>query len=212
MGARAGVGALGLVLLAILVFLAVSSWSRQPAAAKPSIQPINFPHSLHVQTYEIDCQYCHSDARRSEYAGLPSVARCMGCHKIAGAALPEVKKLAEYYARGEPIPWVRVNKLPEFTYFPHKAHLRANVKCQTYEIDCQYCHSDARRSEYAGLPSVARCMGCHKIAGAALPEVKKLAEYYARGEPIPWVRVNKLPEFTYFPHKAHLRANVKCQT
>ncbi|PYO23024.1 MAG: menaquinol oxidoreductase [Candidatus Rokuibacteriota bacterium] len=131
MGAKAGVGALGLVLLAILVFLAVSSWSRQPAGAKPSIQPIRFPHSVHVQTYKIDCQYCHSDARRSEYAGLPSVQRCMGCHRIAGAALPEVKKVADYYARGEPIPWVRVNKLPEFTYFPHKAHIRASVTCQT---------------------------------------------------------------------------------
>src|SRR2546430_15086147 len=78
MGAKAGVGALALVLLAVLVFLAVSSWSRQPAVAKPSSQPINFPHSVHVQTYRIDCQYCHSDARRSEYAGLPSVERCMG--------------------------------------------------------------------------------------------------------------------------------------
>src|SRR2546428_2312313 len=131
MGEKAGVGALGLVLLAILVFLAVSSRSRQPAGAKPSIQPINFPHRVHVQTYKIDCQYCHSDARRSEYAGLPSVQRCMGCHRIAGAALPEVKKVADYYARGEPIPWVRVNKLPEFTYFPHKAHIRASVTCQT---------------------------------------------------------------------------------
>jgi len=55
----------------------------------------------------------------------------MGCHRIAGAALPEVKKVADYYARGEPIPWVRVNKLPEFTYFPHKAHIRASVTCQT---------------------------------------------------------------------------------
>src|SRR5438132_5624805 len=127
MGARTGVGALGLVLLAILVFLAVSSWSRQPAAAKPSIQPINFPHSLHVQTYKIDCQYCHSDARRSEYARLPSVARCMGCHKIAGAALPEVMKLADYYARGETIPWVRVNKLQEYTFYTQQTHLLATV-------------------------------------------------------------------------------------
>ena len=131
MMAKAGVGALGAVLLAVLVFVAISSWSRQPAAAaKPSIQPINFPHSTHVGTYKIDCQYCHSDARRSEYAGLPSVERCMGCHKIAGAALPEIKKLAEYYAKKESIPWVRVNKLPEFTYFPHKAHIRAGLKCQ----------------------------------------------------------------------------------
>src|SRR3989442_252583 len=36
MGARTGVGALGLVLLAILVFLAVSSWSRQQALLRPN--------------------------------------------------------------------------------------------------------------------------------------------------------------------------------
>ena len=131
MGARAGVGALGVVLLAILVFMAVSSWSRHPAVAKASLQPINFPHNVHVETYKMDCQYCHSDARRSEYAGLPSVSRCLGCHKITAADRPEIKKLGEYLAKGEPIPWVRVNKLPEFTYFPHKAHLRAKVKCQT---------------------------------------------------------------------------------
>ena len=132
MTAKAGVGALGAALLAVLVFLAISSWSRQPAAAaKPLAQPINFPHNVHAGTYKIDCQYCHSDARRSEYAGLPSVERCMGCHKIAAADKPEIKKIAEFFATKTPIPWVRVNKLPEFTYFPHKAHIRAGLKCQT---------------------------------------------------------------------------------
>jgi hypothetical protein len=125
------VGALGIALLAVLIFVAVSSWSRQPAVATPSLQPINFPHNTHVQQYKIDCQYCHSDARRSEYAGLPSVTRCMGCHRITAADKPEIKKLAEYAGKGEPVPWVRVYKLPEFTYFPHKAHIRAQLKCQT---------------------------------------------------------------------------------
>jgi hypothetical protein len=128
---KAGVGAAAVVLLAVLLFLAVSSWSRQPAAAKPSAQPIEFPHIVHVQTYKIDCQYCHADARRSEYAGLPSVERCMGCHKITAADKPEIKKLAEYAAKRQPIPWARVYKLPEFTYFPHKAHIRAELACQT---------------------------------------------------------------------------------
>ena len=99
--------------------------------AKPSVQPIAFPHVVQVQQYKIDCQYCHADARRSEYAGLPSVERCMGCHKITAADKPEIKKLAEYAAKREPIPWARVYKLPEFTYFPHKAHIRAEVACQT---------------------------------------------------------------------------------
>jgi len=128
---KAGVGAAAVVLLAVLMFFAVSSWSRQPAAAKASVQPIEFPHNIHVQTYKIDCQYCHSDARRSEYAGLPSVERCMGCHKVTAADKPEIKKLAEFAAKREPIPWVRVFKVPEFTYFPHKPHVRAEVQCQT---------------------------------------------------------------------------------
>lgn len=128
---KAGIGVLGAVLFAVLLFLALSSWSRQPAVAQASAQPINFPHNVHVQTYKIDCQYCHADARRSEYAGLPSVTRCMGCHKITAADRPEIKKLADYAAKSEPIPWNRVFKVPEFTYFPHKAHIRANVKCQT---------------------------------------------------------------------------------
>ena len=128
---KAGVGAAAVVLLAVLMFFAVSSWSRQPAVAKASVQPIAFPHIVLVQTYKIDCQFCHSDERRSEYAGLPSVERCMGCHKIAGADLPEVKKLADFAAQQQPIPWARVYKVPEFTYFPHKAHIRAEVQCQT---------------------------------------------------------------------------------
>src|SRR4029079_3017925 len=36
-------------------------------------QPILFSHLIHAGSFQIDCQYCHADARRSEYAGLPSV-------------------------------------------------------------------------------------------------------------------------------------------
>ena len=182
MGAKAGVGALGLVLLAVLIFLAVSSWSRQPAVAKPSAQPIDFPHRVHVETYKLDCQYCHTEARRSEYAGLPSVARCMGCHRITAADRPEIRKLAEYAQKQQPIPWVRVYKMPEFTYFPHKAHVRAQVKCQT-------CHGPVETMTTVGAVTGPRltndllhlvglrpaappltmgwCIACHRTENAA---------------------------------------------
>ena len=149
MRAKAGVGALGAVLLAVLVFLALSSWSRQPAVAQASTQPINFPHNVHVETYKIDCQYCHADARRSEFAGIPSVNRCMGCHKITAADKPEIKKLAEYAAKGEPIPWVRVFKVPEFTRFPHKPHIRAELKCQQ-------CHGAVEKMTTVGATTGPR--------------------------------------------------------
>ena len=144
MRAKAGVGALGAVLLAVLIFLAVSSWSRQPAVAQASVQPINFPHNVHVDTYKIDCQYCHADARRSEYAGIPSVERCIGCHKIIGAQdNPEIRKIQQYAEKGTPIPWVRVFKIPEFTYFTHKPHVLAGLACQR-------CHGPVQQMRIVG--------------------------------------------------------------
>lgn len=131
MSAKAGVGALGLVLLVLLGFMALAALGRRPAVAPASVQPINFPHNVHAQTYKMECGYCHADARRSATAGLPSVERCMGCHKITAADRPEIQKLTDYWNKRQPVPWVRVFKVPEFTYFPHKAHIRSKVECQT---------------------------------------------------------------------------------
>jgi hypothetical protein len=107
-------------------------------------QPIFFNHVIHAGSFGIACQYCHADARRSDYAGIPSVDRCLGCHKIVGAQdNPEIKKIHEYAQRREAIPWVRVFKVPEFTYFPHKPHVRAGVECQR-------CHGPVDRMRVVG--------------------------------------------------------------
>jgi mono/diheme cytochrome c family protein len=107
-------------------------------------QPIFFNHVIHAGSFQIACQYCHADARRSEYAGIPSVERCMGCHKIIGAQdNPEIAKIHDYARRGQPIPWVRVFKLPEFTHFPHFAHVRFGLECQT-------CHGPVERMRVVG--------------------------------------------------------------
>jgi mono/diheme cytochrome c family protein len=107
-------------------------------------QPIFFSHLIHAGSFKLDCQFCHADARRSEYAGLPSVQRCLGCHNVIGAQdNPEIGKIHEYARRGEPIPWVRVFKVPEFTYFPHKAHIAANLPCQG-------CHGPIERMRVVG--------------------------------------------------------------
>ena len=123
----------------------------EPEQAKPLVtvdqaprQPIFFSHLIHAGSFQIACQFCHADARRSQNAGLPSVERCMGCHKIIGAQdNPEIAKLHDYWRRREPIPWVRVFALPEFTYFPHKAHVQAGLACQT-------CHGPIERMRVVG--------------------------------------------------------------
>jgi mono/diheme cytochrome c family protein len=96
------------------------------------VQPIFFSHVIHAGSMQISCQYCHANARRSSAAGIPSVERCMGCHKIIAAqGNPEVEKLQRYWERKEPIPWVRVFKVPEYVHFPHKPHVQAGMQCQT---------------------------------------------------------------------------------
>jgi mono/diheme cytochrome c family protein len=115
-------------------------------------QPILFSHLVHAGSFQIGCQFCHADARRSEYAGLPSVERCMGCHRIIGAQdNPEIQKIHRYAERGEAVPWVRVFKIPEFTYFPHKPHVRAGVECQS-------CHGPVERMRVVGAATGPRLL------------------------------------------------------
>lgn len=145
-------------------------------------QPIFFSHVIHAGSFQIPCGYCHTEARRSQTAGLPSVDRCMGCHKIIGAQdNPEIAKIHDYWRRRAPIPWIRVFALPEFTYFPHKAHIRAGLACQG-------CHGPIERMREVGArtgPTLANdlmrvvglrpapppltmgwCMDCHREQNA----------------------------------------------
>jgi mono/diheme cytochrome c family protein len=107
-------------------------------------QPIFFSHLIHAGSFGIACQYCHANASRGPAATVPSVERCMGCHKIVGAQdNPEIAKLHQYWNSRTPIPWVRIFKVPEFTYFPHKPHVVAGVACQT-------CHGPIERMRVVG--------------------------------------------------------------
>jgi mono/diheme cytochrome c family protein len=45
------------------------------------VQPIHFSHRIHAGSNGINCKYCHSSARVSKNAGVPSLNVCMNCHK-----------------------------------------------------------------------------------------------------------------------------------
>ena len=56
----------------------------------------------------------------------------MGCHKIVAAqGNAQVQKLQGYWDEQQPIPWVRIFKIPEYAQFPHKNHIQAGLVCQT---------------------------------------------------------------------------------
>jgi hypothetical protein len=145
----------GLVVLLALVTLLVFQTNKAKASDQ---QPIAFNHEVMVQS-GIDCQFCHADARRSISAGMPSVEKCMGCHKVINPTAPEIQKVAQYYENGQPIPWVRVNQLTRFVYFSHEAHVTAAG------IDCSTCHGDVGHMAIAQpveKMTMGWCLSCHE--------------------------------------------------
>jgi hypothetical protein len=107
----------------------------------------------------MNCLYCHYTANKSMDPGLPAMSTCMGCHlsTYALAKRPEIVKLTAYWNKQQPIPWVRIHKLPEYVHFPHMRHVNAGVTCQT-------CHGQIQEMyqvyQYASL-NMGWCLNCH---------------------------------------------------
>ncbi len=121
------------------------------------VQPINFSHKIHVTDNEIPCMHCHTSADKTPSAGVPSVKKCMGCHKAVATDKPEIIKLTEYWEKQEPIPWIKVHDVPDFVHFTHKRHIKAGLACQT-------CHGPIETMDRVTRVSSLKmpwCIDCH---------------------------------------------------
>lgn len=161
------------------------------------VQPIHYSHRIHAGSNGINCKYCHSAARVSKNAGIPSLNVCMNCHKNISevsdtTATPEhskafydgeIQKLytavgwdvatQKYTGKTQPVKWVRIHNLPDFVYFNHSQHVTvAGVECQT-------CHGPVQtyevQKQFAPL-TMGWCINCHRKT-----EVKMEGnEYYTK--------------------------------
>jgi hypothetical protein len=154
------------------------------ATAKGPAQPIPFSHRIHAGEAAIGCTSCHVYAERGPVAGIPSMARCQGCHKFVKedpekpAITAELKKLLPLLREEKPIEWVRVHRVPDHVYFTHVRHVRAGVRCQEChgEVEkmdvvsqvapltmgwCLDCHHRKQR-EVPGRERLTQCVTCHK--------------------------------------------------
>ncbi len=143
-------------------------WGGSSRQGRSPVQPIAFPHPVHVQTLGMNCLYCHFSANKSMDPGLPAVSTCMGCHTIVGPNRPAlngkparvsqgITTLTQYASKRQPIPWQRVHKVPDYVQFPHMTHVNAGVTCQT-------CHGPIQKMnrvyQYAPL-NMGWCINCH---------------------------------------------------
>lgn len=153
-GAAVSCGVLALI-LGPMIYVRTPYATGQYFAAD---QPVQFDHRHHVQDDGIDCRYCHDTVEKGPLAGVPSTELCMGCHSQIWNDSPMLEPLRRSYYSGRPIPWNRVNQLPDFVYFNHSIHLSKGVGCQS-------CHGrvDRMALAYQEAPlTMGWCLGCHR--------------------------------------------------
>lgn len=129
-------------------------------------QPLQFSHASH-EAEGLSCLDCHAGADRSPTAGLPAIGGCMLCHEKPRGKHQDEPKVRELAAKGEEIPWVKVNRNAGHVYFSHAAHVTLAA------MECRDCHGDMKRREApvtrptAELHSMDECMACHEREGAS---------------------------------------------
>ena len=122
------------------------------------VQPVGFPHSVHVNQLGMDCRYCHSAVEKSWYSNVPASSTCMNCHNQVLKDDPRLALVRESAQTGKPIPWVQVHKMPDYVYFNHSVHV-------TRGISCIHCHGEVNKMEevYHAKPfSMTFCLDCHR--------------------------------------------------
>lgn len=146
----------------VVAFLALAAAACIAAAQPP--QPIKFNHKVHVTTNKIDCRFCHSSATRSASAGIPSVEKCMICHRAIAVEGPEFRKISQYWKDKKPIPWNRVTELPDYTYFPHFRMVNAGVACLTCHPGIDKAEAAVQQQEF----TMGFCLKCHRSRGVSI--------------------------------------------
>ena len=161
--------------MAVLAAVLGVGWYVQPdrfARGYQPTQPISYSHRLHAGILKIPCLYCHSGALKSRLAGIPTVEKCMNCHKVTKTEKPEIQRLTAVLSSGEPLKWVRIHALPDHVYFDHRPHVNAGILCQT-------CHGEVQTMQvvYQNMSMrMGNCLGCHRNPKDALPMDSKIAK------------------------------------
>lgn len=131
-----------------LLLLAVGLYGQQ--------QPIAYSHKTHL-ALGLKCNNCHKNADPGEAMGFPAESFCMSCHRTVKTGSPDIQKLAAAAKAKEPLPWVRVYRLPTYVYFSHRVHTTAGTTCET-------CHGPVPQRDVIKKEvthDMRSCIACH---------------------------------------------------
>ncbi len=145
----------------LLVVLAVAaSLNNGRLARAAEAETIAYNHGKHVQA-GIECVYCHPGVLNGPVAGIPSTAKCMGCHRnvqVSEKGQQDADLLLAHWEAGEPLRWVKTFDQPDFVQYSHQPHIAAGIACET-------CHGEVGEMAYLNQTirhNMGFCLACHR--------------------------------------------------
>ena len=122
------------------------------------VQPVPYSHAVHVGKLGLDCRYCHSTVDRAAFAAIPPTQTCLNCHTQIHRESPLLEPIRASYESGLPVEWIKVHKLPDYSYFNHSAHVNRGVGC----VEC-HGRVDQMAVVYRFSPmAMGWCLECHR--------------------------------------------------
>ena len=122
------------------------------------VQPVPFPHDIHVTQLGMDCRYCHSFVETAAHSNLPTTQTCMNCHTQVQKDNPKLEPVRASWKTGRPIEWVQLHRSPDYVFYNHSAHVNRGISCFS-------CHGEINHMPvvYHAKPhSMAWCLECHR--------------------------------------------------
>ena len=121
-------------------------------------QPVPYSHATHAGKLGMDCRYCHSFVEVASHSNVPTTQTCMACHTQIKADSPKLAAVRESWKTGQPVNWVRIHQVPDYTYFNHAVHVNRGVSCYS-------CHGAVNEMKvvYQHEPqSMSWRLDCHR--------------------------------------------------
>jgi hypothetical protein len=145
------------LMMAAIVARAAAQQEPSPAVGAAPRQPLPFSHRAHI-ALSLKCVECHPTVAQSPTAGMPPESLCMNCHVSVKTDSRVIAALTAFFKRKEPVPWVRLYRLPDFVSFSHKRHFgKAQVACSA-------CHGEVKGQDVLAKEKpigMQSCMACH---------------------------------------------------
>jgi menaquinone reductase, multiheme cytochrome c subunit len=118
-------------------------------------QPLQFRHQTHAaKSGTAQCNDCHVLRGDGEFAGIPDVASCAGCHaEPMGTSKEEAILVNDFVKKNRQTPWLVYARQPANVRFSHAIHIKRAG------LECRACHGGHGESDALRPYEVNRISG-----------------------------------------------------